>query len=109
VLVSFGRRPCRTARRLYVDPFVLLKGVTEMVRKKLGRNRRNRCRFCTKEGCPRPAFVDYKDVPTLKKLCNSQGKMMSRKRSGNCAAFQRAVKDAVKRARFMALMPYVGD
>ena len=33
-----------------------------MVRKKLGRGRKNRCRFCTKEGCPRPAFVDYKDV-----------------------------------------------
>ena len=80
-----------------------------MVRKKLGRNRKNRCRFCTKEGCPRPTFVDYKDVQTLKKLCTSQGKLFSRKRSGNCAAFQRAVKDAIKRARFMALMPYVGE
>src|SRR5262249_9727158 len=73
-----------------------------MVRKKLGRGRKNRCRFCTKEGCPRPAFVDYKDVQGLKKMCTSQGKLFSRKRSGNCAAFQRAVKDAVKRARFMA-------
>src|SRR5262245_54841486 len=82
---------------------------TAMVRKKLGRGRKNRCRFCTKEGCPRPAFVDYKDVPTLKKMCTSQGKMFSRKRSGSCAAFQRAVKDAVKRARFMALLPYVGE
>jgi len=80
-----------------------------MVRKKLGRGRKNRCRFCTKDGCPRPAFVDYKDVQGLKKLCTSQGKLFSRKRSGNCAAFQRAVKDAVKRARFMALLPYVGE
>jgi small subunit ribosomal protein S18 len=80
-----------------------------MVRKKLGRGRKNRCRFCTKEGCPRPAFVDYKDVQGLKKMCTSQGKLFSRKRSGNCAAFQRAVKDAIKRARFMALMPYVGE
>ena len=80
-----------------------------MVHRKRTRNRRNRCRFCTKDGCPRPAFVDYKDVPTLKKLCTAQGKMMSRKRSGNCAAFQRAVKDAVKRARFLALLPYVGE
>jgi small subunit ribosomal protein S18 len=53
--------------------------------------------------------VDYKDVQTLKKLCTSQGKLFSRKRSGNCAAFQRAVKDAVKRARFMGLLPYVGE
>src|SRR5438132_11771163 len=80
-----------------------------MVRKKLGRGRKNRCRFCTKEGCPRPAFVDYKDVAGLKKMCTSQSKLFSRKRSGNCAAFQRAVKDAVKRARFMALLPYVGE
>ncbi len=80
-----------------------------MVRRKLGKGRRNRCPFCTKEGCPRPAFVDYKDVPTLKKMCNNQGKMVSRKRSGTCAAFQRAVKDAVKRARFLALLPYVGE
>ncbi len=79
-----------------------------MVRKKLGKGKKNRCRFCTKEGCPRPAFVDYKDVSTLKKMSTGQGKMLSRKRTGNCAAFQRAVQDAVKRARFMALMPYIG-
>ena len=80
-----------------------------MVRKKMGRNRKNRCRFCTQEGCPRPAFVDYKDVVGLKKLCTSQGKLFSRKRSGTCAAFQRAVSLAVKRARFMGLLPYVGE
>ena len=80
-----------------------------MVRKKLGKGKKNRCRFCTKEGCPRPAFVDYKDVSTLKKKSTGQGKMLSRKRTGNCAAFQRAVQDAVKRARFMALMPYIGE
>ena len=80
-----------------------------MVMKKQGRGRKNRCRFCTKEGCPRPAFVDYKGVEVLKKLTTAQGKLMSRKRSGNCAAFQRAVKDAVKRARFMALLPYTGE
>jgi small subunit ribosomal protein S18 len=53
--------------------------------------------------------VDYKDVQGLKKLCTSQGKLYGKKRSGTCAAFQRAVKDAIKRARFMALMPYVGE
>ncbi|VTS08446.1 30S ribosomal protein S18 [Tuwongella immobilis] len=80
-----------------------------MVRKKLGRNRKNRCRFCTKEGCPRPVFIDYKDYVGLKKLTTSQGKMFSRKRSGTCAAFQRAISTAIKRARFMALLPYVGE
>lgn len=80
-----------------------------MVRKKLGNGRKSRCRFCTNEGCPRPAFVDYKDVQGLKKLTTSQGKLYSRKRSGNCAPFQRAVAVAIKRARFMALLPYVGE
>jgi small subunit ribosomal protein S18 len=81
-----------------------------MVQKKqLGKNRRNRCRFCTKEGCPRPTFVDYKDVGNLKKLITSHGKLYSRKRSGLCATYQRAASNAVKRARFMALLPYVGE
>lgn len=80
-----------------------------MIQKKALRSRKNRCRFCTKEGCPRPAFVDYKDVPSMKKLVTSQGKLFSRKRSGLCAAYQRAVSVAVKRSRFMGLMPFVGE
>ncbi|MBP3958855.1 30S ribosomal protein S18 [Gemmata sp. G18] len=80
-----------------------------MNRKKLGRSRKGRCRFCTKDGCPRPAFVDYKDVSNLKKMLTSQGKLSSRKRTGLCATFQREVGTAVKRARFMGLLPYVGE
>ena len=80
-----------------------------MKRKQLAKSRKGRCRFCTKEGCPRPAFVDYKDVTNLKKLITSQGKLFSRKRSGLCAAFQREAGLAVKRARFMGLLPYVGE
>lgn len=70
---------------------------------------RNRCRFCRPEGCPRPAFVDYKDVELLKRMMSGHGKMLSRRRTGNCAAFQRAVSQAIKRARFMGLLPYVGE
>jgi len=80
-----------------------------VAKKQLGKNRKSRCRFCTKEGCPRPSFVDYKDVNSLKKLVTSQGKLFSRKRSGLCAVFQRASSLAVKRARFMGLLPYVGE
>lgn len=79
------------------------------VRKVSRRKGKTRCRFCTKEGCPRPTFVDYKDVASLKKLVSGQGKLFSRKRSGLCATYQRAVSAAVKRARFMALLPYVGE
>ena len=61
-----------------------------------------RCRFCkskTKE-------VDYKDIETLSKLLTNRGKIFSRKRSGNCASCQRKAKRAVKRARFIALLPF---
>ena len=58
---------------------------------------------------PRPMFVDYKDIDLLKKLTNRQGKIIGRRKSGCEAASQHAVSKAVKRARFMALMPYVGE
>ena len=61
-----------------------------------------RCRFC-REG---KDYIDYKDLDTLSKLLSNRGKIFSRKRSGNCAGCQRKVKRAIKRARFMALLPY---
>lgn len=64
----------------------------------------NRCRFCRDH----VEDVDYKDLNTLVKLCTTQGRLYSRKRSGNCAWHQRSTKKAIKHARYMALLPYVG-
>jgi small subunit ribosomal protein S18 len=58
---------------------------------------------------PRPMFVDYKDVELLKRLTSRQGKIISRRKTGCSAASQHAVAAAIKRARFMALLPYVAD
>ena len=58
---------------------------------------------------PRPMFVDYKDVDLLKKLINRHGRIVVRRKTGCTAVSQRAVTKAIKRARFMALLPYVGD
>jgi len=58
---------------------------------------------------PRPMFVDYKDVELLKKLTSRQGKIMNRRKTGCSAISQHAVSVAIKRARFMALLPYVAD
>lgn len=80
-----------------------------MIRTKKLRSSQSRCRFCTKDGCPRPTFVDYKDVGSLKKLVSGQSKLFSRKRSGLCAPYQRAMSAAVKRARFMSLLSSVGE
>jgi len=64
----------------------------------------NRCRFCR----DKIADVDYKELQVLFKLCTGQGKLYGRKRSGNCAYHQRSAQAAVKRARFLAMLPYVG-
>ena len=58
---------------------------------------------------PRPMYVDYKDVELLTKLVNRHGKIVGRRKSGCSAVSQHAVTAAVKRARFMGLMPYVGE
>lgn len=58
---------------------------------------------------PRPMYVDYKDLELLSKLTTRQGKLIGRRKSGCTAASQNAVAKAVKRARFMALLPYVAE
>jgi small subunit ribosomal protein S18 len=58
---------------------------------------------------PRPMYVDYKDLELLTKLTSRQGKIIGRRKSGCGAASQHAVSAAIKRARFMALLPYVAD
>jgi len=62
----------------------------------------SQCRFCR----DKVKYVDYKDIDTLGKLLTNRGKIFSRKRSGNCAGCQRKVKRAIKRARYMALLPF---
>jgi small subunit ribosomal protein S18 len=52
-------------------------------------------------------FIDYKDTESLKKMISGNGKILSRKRTGATAMEQRMVAKAVKRARYMALLPYV--
>lgn len=52
-------------------------------------------------------YIDYKDVDILKKFLNPHGRIMSRKRTGVCSKSQRQLALAVKRARFMGILPYV--
>ena len=66
---------------------------------------KSRCRFCK----ARVTHVDYKDIDTLRKLLTGQGKIFSRKRSGNCSAHQRSVRTAVERSRWLGLLPYKGE
>lgn len=54
-------------------------------------------------------YVDYKDPKFLLKFVNEQGKLLPRRITGTSVKFQRKVATAVKRARHLALMPYVAD
>ena len=61
------------------------------------------CRFC--EG--QVDFIDYKDVKSLQKYTSSIGKIETKKRTGCCPKHQRALSTAIKRARIMALLPFL--
>lgn len=63
------------------------------------------CRF-TKAGIK---YIDYKDPDYLLMLCNEQGKILPRRLTGTTLKYQRKVSQAIKKARHLALMPYVGD
>ena len=54
-------------------------------------------------------YIDYKDTESLRKLLSGNGKIQSRKRTGADAMQQRMIARAVKRARYMALLPYVSS
>jgi small subunit ribosomal protein S18 len=63
------------------------------------------CRFCEN----RVAYVDYKDPKRLVKFTTEVGKIIPRRTSGTCARHQRQLTRAIKRARHLALIPYVSD
>lgn len=72
------------------------------------RNRRPRkkvCAFCAEKA----TGIDYKDVAKLSKFVSDTGKIAPRRATGVCAKHQRELAVAIKRARVMALLPYVTD
>lgn len=80
------------------------------IRKKRARLKRKlSCRFCPHGEIPRPVYVDYKDIKTLKQLVDREGRILPRRRTGTSAIYQRAVRDAIVRARFIGLLPYVAE
>ena len=76
-----------------------------MERRKGGFRRKKVCQFCAEK----VDFVDYKDTETLKKYITERGKILPKRITGTCAIHQSAVTTAVKRARTVALLPYVAD
>jgi small subunit ribosomal protein S18 len=69
-----------------------------------GRRRKKVCVFCGKDN-----VIDYKDTAKLKRYISERGKILPRRITGNCAKHQRELTVAIKRARHIALMPYVAE
>lgn len=72
---------------------------------KKGQIRTKECRF-VKAGLE---YIDYKDTDTLLRFMNDQGKILPRRVTGTSAKFQRQLTRAIKRARHMALLPFVAE
>ena len=67
--------------------------------------RRKVCQFCVEK----VQHIDYKDVTRLRRFTSERGKILPRRMTGACAKHQRQLSTAIKRARIIALMPYVSE
>ncbi len=69
------------------------------------RKKKKVCSFCAEK----VEHIDYKDTVRLRKHISERAKILPRRITGTCAKHQRQLTDAVKRARHIALLPYVSD
>lgn len=69
------------------------------------RTRRKVCAFCV----DKVSSIDYKDVAKLRRFLSERGKIVPRRVTGTCARHQRQLTTAIKRARHIALLPYVSE
>ena len=74
------------------------------MKRRTTRRRKKVCVFCGKDN-----VIDYKDVNKLKRYVSERGKILPRRITGTCSIHQREVTKAIKKARIMALLPYVAD
>ena len=70
-----------------------------------GRKRRKVCQFCV-DKCE---YIDYKDAAKLRRFISDRSKILPRRTTGTCAMHQRQLTEAIKRARQIALLPFVTE
>lgn len=75
-------------------------------RPNVNRKRKKVCQFCADKTVN---FIDYKDAAKLRKFTSDRGKILPRRVTGTCAMHQRELAIAIKRARVIAILPYVTD
>lgn len=69
----------------------------------MARKKKRPCPWCMEK----IDYIDYKNVTRLRRFLSDKGKMLPRRQTGVCAKHQRQLATAIKRARYMALLPYV--
>lgn len=69
------------------------------------RTRRKTCAFCAEK----VEVIDYKDAAKLRKFVSERGKILPKRMTGTCATHQRELTTAIKRARHIALLPFIAD
>jgi len=67
------------------------------------KNKNKYCHFCVNN----KDYIDYKNWPQLQRFTSSYGKIVPKRKSGACSKHQRGIAQAIKRARFMAFLPYL--
>ena len=77
----------------------------ERMEKRSRKPRKKVCAFCM----DKIEMIDYKDVPRLRRFLSDRAKIIPRRVTGTCAKHQRDLTTAIKRARYVALLPYVKD
>ena len=73
--------------------------------KNKSRKRKKVCQFCADKS----EYIDYKDTAKLRRFLSERGKILPRRTTGTCAEHQRELTEAIKRARQIALLPYVAE
>ena len=76
-----------------------------MARQEQQVKKRRSCRFCDND----ETYIDYKDERRLSRFISEQGKIIPKRITGNCAKHQRQLVQAIKRARHLALLPFVSE
>lgn len=73
--------------------------------KKIKKGKRKPCTFCLEQN----DYIDYKNIEIVSKFINAHGKILPSRVTGTCSRHQRVLSTAIKRARIMALIPFIAE
>ncbi len=94
----------KPAKKVAEKPVKAAEG-TEVRKPRRPAPRRKVCQFCV----DKVEYIDYKDVPKIRKYVTENGKIIPSRQTGTCAKHQRDLTTAIKRARYMGLLHYKGE